>query len=591
MSVISKIQGVVLPPAPFVVEPGTLPVPFSQELVLITKQELIDLKYQAAYWQGQHAQAKKKLETLKAENLLKDAKIKDLQNRLFGKKSEKNNKYGPKSNTGQPSGRPRGQQKGTSGHGRTPRPDLPIVDETIDLPEEEKKCPGCGLPHRRCEALDEKSDVIEVEVKAHIRRYHRPAYLPDPRCNCPETPTIITAPPPPRLIPQSLFGVSFWVGVILSKFHYAQPTHRHLQDLRDQGLPVSPGTVAGGLRSLAHLFTPILEALYCKQMSEKLFHNDETRWEVFVTMEGKVGTRWYLWVTRSNSVIFYDIDPSRSAAVPGAHFAGLQSERVIIVCDRYSAYKKLARLSNLIWLAFCWAHVRRDFLDAGRAFSELESWGLEWKERIATLYHLNSLRLEHWQPNLPLEQQSAEFQSRQQTLMESLQSVHEEATQLVESDTNDESNCSKNIASNSLSDGVREKQIKIAQSLINHWTGLTLFLDHPEVPMDNNSGENSIRNPVIGRKNYYGSGSVWSAELAAMLFSIFQTLELWKIPQRSWLTDYLQACAKNGGKAPSNIDNFLPWSMTEAPRTKQTGSPPARSPPARSPPVATHKNI
>jgi len=44
---------------------------------------------------------------------------------------------------------------------------------------------------------------------------------------------------------------------------------------------------------------------------------------------------------------------------------------VIIVCDRYSAYKKLARLSNAILLAFCWAHVRRDFLNAAISFKPL----------------------------------------------------------------------------------------------------------------------------------------------------------------------------------------------------------------------------
>jgi transposase len=105
-------------------------------------------------------------------------------------------------------------------------------------------------------------------------------------------------------------------------------------------------------------------------MTETLFHNDETRWEVFVELADKVGTRWYLWVTRSQSVVFFVLDPSRSAAVPGAHFAGLQQERVIIVCDRYSAYKKLARLCDAILLAFCWAHVRRDFLNAGRGLSD-----------------------------------------------------------------------------------------------------------------------------------------------------------------------------------------------------------------------------
>ena len=65
--------------------------------------------------------------------------------------------------------------------------------------------------------------------------------------------------------------------------------------------------------------------------------------------------------------------------------------------------------------------------------------------------------------------------------------------------------------------------------LKNHWPGLTVFADHPQTPMDNNKAENSHRNPVTGRKNYYGSGAVWSAELAAMLFSILQTVILWGI--------------------------------------------------------------
>jgi transposase len=172
--------------------------------------------------------------------------------------------------------------------------------------------------------------VIEVEVKAHIRRYRRQSYTRHPGCRCETTPAIITAPAPPKLIPRSPYAVSFWVEVILGKYRYGQPTHRYLQDLKDQGLPVSPGTVAGGLHTLAPLFEPRRGALYDKQMSEQLFHNDETRWEVFVELEDKVGTRWYLWLTRSASVIFYCLDPSRSAAVPGAHFAGLKHDQVIM---------------------------------------------------------------------------------------------------------------------------------------------------------------------------------------------------------------------------------------------------------------------
>jgi transposase len=329
-------------------------------------------------------------------------------------------------------------------------------------------------------------------------------------------------------------------------------------------------------------------------MTEQLFHNDETRWEVFVEIEGKVGTRWYLWVTRSPSVVFYCIDPSRSAAVPGAHFAGLQNDKVIIVCDRYSAYKKLARLADNILLAFCWAHVRRDFLDAGRSFSELEAWALQWKERIGMLYHLNRLRLEHWNPERPLEEQSDAFNQHHEALKNTLQLMHDEATRIVAPNTAGVKSCDSvdnedqhSAPGAELSKSAQTKQKKVLQSLLDHWSGLTLFVEHPEVPMDNNWAENTIRTPVTGRKNYYGSGSIWSAQLAAMLFSILQTLVLWGINPRHWLIRYLQACAENGGKAPRNIDSFLPWSMDEARRTELTRP----YPPSTPPPVSAVESV
>ncbi len=86
-------------------------------------------------------------------------------------------------------------------------------------------------------------------------------------------------------------------------------------------------------------------------------------------------------------------------------------------------------------------------------------------------------------------------------------------------------------------------------------------MQNPQVPLDNNMAENSIRGPVTGRSAYYGSGSLWSADLAAMLFSVLQTLVLWGINPRHWLRCYLNACADNGGKAPENPQSFIPWQM------------------------------
>ena len=544
---------------------SSAPTPFEQEMVSISKQEYIELTSQKNYWQAQYANAQKKITKLEEKIHFKDGQLKDLRNRLFGKRSEKkNSSKSEKKNANKSSNRSRGQQQNSTGHGRTERPDLPTTHEKHDLPDNKKKCSQCGLPHIANPALDEKSEIITVEVKAHTRIIHRPAYQRNPGCQCEGTPAIITAPPPDKLIPSGSYDIPFWVEIILGKYLYGQPTNRYLQDLSDQALPVSAGTVAGGLQKIASVFTPVIEAFYSKQMNEKLFHNDETRWEVFVDLEGKVGTRWYLWVTRSESVIFYCIDPSRSTAVPGAHFAGLQNDRVILVCDRYSAYKKLARLSDAILLAFCWAHVRRDFLNAAISFKPLEPWALQWKEMIGTLYHLNKLRLAHWDPNIPLAEQSADFKQHHLALQELLQSMYNEAKEAVDRNKAENLKAGRKETSRvGIKSSAEKQQIKVYQSLLNHWEGLTLFMDNPEVPLDNNIAENSIRNPVTGRKAYYGSGSIWSAELAATLFTILQTLVLWNINPRHWLSAYFKACAKNTGKAPDDMKPFIPWEMDD----------------------------
>jgi len=132
-------------------------------------------------------------------------------------------------------------------------------------------------------------------------------------------------------------------------------------------------------------------------------------------MEGKVGHRWSLWVTRSASVVFSPIAPSRGAAVPKAPFAGLRPNlgQVVLVCDRYSAYKALAQEYDEIILASCWAHVRRDCRNAARSWPELAPWMWKWIEDIRTLYRLNAARLAVWDATIPRERQTQAFVARQ----------------------------------------------------------------------------------------------------------------------------------------------------------------------------------
>jgi len=75
-------------------------------------------------------------------------------------------------------------------------------------------------------------------------------------------------------------------------------------------------------------------------------------------------------------------------------------------------------------------------------------------------------------------------------------------------------------------------------------------------------GQND-RQIVVGRKNYYGNGSVWSGMLTAMLFSLFQTLLKKEIDPQKFLKHYFEACAENGGRVPENLAAFFPWNLSE----------------------------
>ncbi len=529
---------------------GTKGTPFSQSYVHLTKQEYVQLKWNSRFWQRQHERAIVREAVLKLQLECAEAKIRDLTQRLYGKHTEKSSSS-TEVQTGEiKSPRPRGQVRGSKGHGRTPRPHLPAIEELRVLPPDEQVCPHCNVAYKSL-PMTEDSEIIEVNVKAYKRRVKRQCYKAG--CKCPNVPGLIMASPAPRLIPKSSLGVSIWVEALLGKYLYSTPTHRLCADLKNLGAPISMGTLTGGLKKLVPLFEPLKDALLEKHLTEKRFNGDETTWKVFEETEGKIGYRWYLWMTRSASVVYFWMAPGRGADVIKKHMAGLNLETLIIfVCDRYKAYQCWAKDYPLILLAFCWAHVRRDFLDSARAWPDLAVWMHAWVEAIGMLYHLNSQRLEVWDETLPLASQSPSFQARHLELAKALTAMSTKRD-LALADPN-----------------LHQVQKKVLSSLGNHWSGLTVFLDHPQTQMDNNTAEKSLRNPATGRKNYYGSGAVWSANLAAMLFSILQTVILWGLNPRHWLHAYLAACAENGGLPPADLTPFLPWAMDEVRRQELT---------------------
>jgi len=503
---------------------------------------------QAAYYKSMHQRALERERALQEQNQQLQARIRYLQQQLYGKKTESAKakdslaagSVAPAETTGNTGDTPlrkRGQQRNKAGPRRRDYSHLPGEDEFLDLADADKQCPCCGLPFAPFPGTED-STVLEIDVRAHRRIIRRRRYKPT--CTCPDNPGIITAPAPAKLIPKSRFGISIWVEVLLDKYLFHRPTYRLLADLATHRLGLSQGTLTDGLKRLVSLFEPVYQELAKHSQKQKLWHADETRWLVFVTCEGKVGYRWYLWVFHAEEVVVFVLAMGRSHEVPETYFGPMQSG--IMVVDRYKAYQAIDKVkAGLIVLAFCWAHQRRDFLDVARSWPQLEDWALGWVTRIRELYQVNDKRV-------AVIDQPSEFTPADRQVREQVSKMEKQAeAELADAE-------------------LHPAKKAVLESMGNHWTGLTVFVEHPEVPMDNNTAERSERGPVVGRKNYYGSGSVWSGQLAAMLFSLFQTLALWNINPRVWLTAYLQACAHAGGQAPADVGAFLPWNLPEEKR-------------------------
>jgi transposase len=517
------------------------------------RRENLELRQQAGYWKAQHARAVERIAQLEAEVQQLRGENRQLQARLFGAKSEQstsvdrsNQLPGDVDENASPPG-PRGQRPGRPGPQRRNYNHLPVVEEYRELPTDERACPQCGAP--LTPSGTEDAEQLEIDVRAYRRRIRRRRY--QRTCNCQGCPRTLVAPPPPKLIPKGLLGVSVWVEILLGKFFSHQPVERQLAQWRLLGLDLSPGTVTGGLERLEPLFTPVYEALLARHAQAGFAQADETRWLVFIEQEGKVGHRWWLWVFLSADVVVFRLDPSRSHDVPEGHFAADAS--VVLMVDRYSAYKAMAqvKLGHVI-LVFCWAHVRRDFVEVGKGWDELKPWALAWLQRIRELYR-------HQRQRLAQEVDSAEFAAADAAVRQTIADMQTQAAMELSEPQ------------------LREPCRKTLTSLQEHWSGLTRFVDDLRVPLDNNASERANRGPAVGRKNYYGSGSLWSGRLAAMMFSLFATLTRNNVNPRQWLTWYLESCAAHGGQAPDEIAPFLPWNIPAERRPSLALEPPNTS--------------
>ena len=503
-----------------------------------------------------NAEVRAEVRDLKAENAALASRVEKLEldldklrstrsvlsKALYGSRSERQKKPG--------TGRKRGQQRGAAGHGRTQRPGLRQKKESRDPPKDARVCLRCGKPYaangERCTTL------FEIDVEAYENTIVRSRWRRS--CDCASAPREVTAPPVTRLFETTPYGISVWTCMLYERFVCCRPLHRVAVWLADMGLAISPGTLADSIKRFVPLFEPLAEAILAHQNEAALRHADETSWRVQAYREKGRSSRAWLWTSVSPDAVYYHIDPSRSAEVAMKLFGSTQGI-VVLVCDRFSAYRKLAReLAGKVILQWCWAHQRRSFIDCAAGRVRLRRWCQRWIERIAEIYRLNDARLEHYDPAHPLERQTPAFDAAHAKLKKAVDELFAAAEAELAGLTD------------------RARRAKPLRSLLNHREGLCVFVDKPFVPMDNNRGELSLRFAVIGRRLSLGSDSEKGAGFTATMYSVAGTLAINGIDVRRWLSEWLTACAENGGQPPDDLSPWLPWSMSEERRRELTAS-------------------
>ena len=480
----------------------------------------------------------KKIKALRAHRARLQARIAQLRSTraslskaVFGGRSERQET--PRSE------RKRGQQRGAPGHGRTQRPTLEEKEDRQEPPEDARVCSCCGKPY--VANGEHSSSVIEIAVKAHIRRIVRPRYRRG--CDCTSSPLEVTAPPPARLFPRTPYGTSVWARILYERFACLRPLRQVAAWMTDQGLAIAPGTIAGSVRRFLPLFAPLAEAILAYQNEMAVRHGDETGWRIQALSETGRSRRAWLWISVGKDAVYYHIDPSRSAEAAMKLFGSVKGT-VFLVCDRYSAYIKMAReLDGKVILCWCWVHQRRDFIECAAGQAKLTQWCEGWVDRFASVCRLNKERLKHYDP--ALERRTPAFDAAQDELKRAVEELFAQAEA-------------------ELADlPAKARQGKALRSLLKHRGGLSVFVDNPQVPMDNNVAERELRGAVIGRRLSFGSDSEDGADFTATMYSVLGTLALNGIDILRWLEAWLEACAENGCQPPDDLSQWLPWSMSE----------------------------
>jgi transposase len=426
-----------------------------------------------------------------------------------------------------PEGARKRADKRRAGRGALPA-HLPHIDVTIA--PEDTNCPCCRTPmHVIGEETSKRLDVIPVQFRVIVT--HRPKFA----CRaCSDG--VVQAPAPERLIKGGLPTEAMVAYVLVAKYAWHTPLYRQAQMLMAQGIDIQRAVLAFWVGYAAAELRPLWLRLREIILTSGKIAVDETTAPVLDPGRGrtKKGFFWAIarddrpWGGTDPPAVAYTYAPGRGAIHA---LKLLDGYRGIVQCDGYTAYKTVADTAPdaAIKLAFCWAHLRRRFFDlVQEGPAPIASEALE---RIAALY-----AIEKTIRGRSADERRAVRQERSKPLVLELKAWIEQQLTRVSG------------------------KGKIAEHInyaLNHWDGLTRFLDDGRIELDTNIVERSIRPLVLNRKNALFAGHDQGAENWACVASLVETCKLCGVEPQAYLSDVLTKLVNLW--PASRMDELMPW--------------------------------
>jgi transposase len=425
-----------------------------------------------------------------------------------------------------PQRRAKGTEARRKARGKLPA-HLPRVEVVIEPAE--SACPCCrGAMVVIGHDISDRIDVIPAQYQVLVTR------RPKLACRACEG-VVVQAPAPERLIPGGLPTEATVAHVLVSRYADHLPLYRQSQILARQGIEIGRDTLAGWVGVAANELKPVVARLREILLGSARLFADETTMPVLDPGRGrtKTGYAWAIarddrpWGGSEPPAVVFRYAPGRGrehAKELLGDYAGL------LQCDGYAAYKSVSSSSSGgPTLAFCWAHVRREFFDLSKGGTA--PIATEALQRIAALYAIEAAVR-----GKPPDVRHAARQARSRPLVEDLFRWFE--AQLARLP------------------GRAPTAGKIRYAL-NHRAGLARFLDDGRLDIDSNVVERTIRPVVLSRKNaLFASGDDGGSRWTCVA-SLVETCKLNGVDPQRYFTDLLTRLVN--GWPQSRIDELMPW--------------------------------